>query len=276
VAYSEDALRGMEEGSEYFGGLMRGGGRDAVSEAEYGRRVADAEQRRRAQTEAALAAEEARGGSSAGSRVLAEQAASSGQISDTYRAGLDANAMAQRRRDAAAGQYFDTQRGIGDTRFGADYDVAGGIDAFQASRNQALDNVAAQNAASTQQANIYGADSRTNADMYNAQQYTGAADMNTQRDWYTSDLNTDTWNQTQAGNAANRAAGTSTWLGAMGQEGGQALGQGGLNLNRQQFQFQREQAPSGFERALQAAVPFVSAGAGVLGNIYRPPSRRDG
>lgn len=275
VAYSKDALRGMGEGSEYFGDLMRGGGRDAVSEAEYSRRVADAEQRRSAQTEAALAAEEARGGSSAGSRVLAEQAASSGQIADTYRAGMDANAMAQQRRDAAAGRYFDTQKGIGDTRFGADFDVAGGLDAFKASKNTALDNVAAQNAAATQQANIYGADSRTNADMYNAGRYTDAADMNTQRDWYTDDANVDVWNQTTAGNAATRGAGTGTWLGAMGMEGGQVLGQGGLDLSREQFQFQKSQAPSTFERVVAGAVPFVGAGANIFGSVYKPPARRD-
>lgn len=274
LEYSQDALDRMGEGRDYYGSIFRGNGRDAVSDARYKGRVADAEQVRRAQTDAALAAEEARGGNSAGQRVLAEQAASSGLISDTYRAGLDALALEQDRRDSAAGKYYDLSKGIGDTEFGADYDKAGGLDAFDVSKNQALDYAASQNAGRTQDANVYNANSATGADTYNANKQTGAADTNYQRDVWVSDANVGNANDVLAGNAAARAAGTGAYGSALGMEGGQVLGQGSLDLGRSEFRLAQHNSPTDFERTLGTVTPFVGAAGDVYGQIYKPPTRR--
>lgn len=268
LKYDPRQLANMGKGADYFGRLMKGG-RDAVSDAEYARRVSDAEQTRSAQTAAALAAEEARGGNAAGQRVLADQAASAGQINDMYRAGLDASAMAQQRRDNAAQTYFDLSRQIGDTKYGAAYDRAGGLDtfglnrasgqdAFESSRANALDNMARQNEAN-----------RLNAATYNADKFSNAADMNTNRDWETGDANVDVWNNAVAGNAQANANATNTWLGAQGQQSGAVLGTGNLNLNRQSQRFAESQAPSGVERFTAAAAPFISAGAGLVGQTKK-------
>ncbi len=278
---SPEQLAAMGESRDYYGALMRGDGRDAISEAEYRGRVADAEQVRRASTEAALEAEEARGSSSAGGRILAEQVASQAQVGDMHRAGLDASALAQKRRDAAAGSYYDASRGIAQDQFGADAQRAGGLDAFGQNQAAGLDAYGTRVASGQDafDASRYGAMDQTqqyydalaqDAAQYNAGQYSGAADMNQQRGWYTQDLNTDVANQTTQGNAQARANATGTYLSALGMEGSQTLGQGAQSLNREQFDFQRSQAPSSFERAFQTyAAPLAGAGAGLFGQLTR-------
>lgn len=266
---SPEQLAAMGEGRDYFGALMRGGGRDAVSDAEYARRTADAEQVRRASTDAALEAEEMRGGGSAGARVLAEQVASQGQASDLHRAGMDANALAQQRRDAAGSRYYDMSRGIAQDEFSADATRAGGLDAYGTTVAGGQDRFTGAQASGLDQSQQYYDALAQDAARYNAGQYTGAADANWSRGNYVADANVDVANQTTAGNAQANAAGTGAYMSALGLEGGQTLGQGGLNLQRDQFQWQKSQAPGGFERFVQNAVPFVGMGAGLAGQLAR-------
>lgn len=91
--------------TEYFRELTQAGGRDAQAEADYARRVSDAERARRARTDAAVAQLETQGRSGSGASLLAGLNASNASASDAYQAGLDANAQAQMRRDGAAQQW---------------------------------------------------------------------------------------------------------------------------------------------------------------------------
>lgn len=103
-----DAMPGEGRGAQlrsldYFENLARGG-EDAVAEADYARRTAQAEQRRRANTEAALQQAEMRGmGAGGGGALTAALSSAQGQATDQYGAGLEAAAQTQQRRDAAAG-----------------------------------------------------------------------------------------------------------------------------------------------------------------------------
>lgn len=86
----------------YFQNLAEGGP-DAVAEADFERRRGQAEQARRAQDEATMAALEARGMGGSGQELLGSLVSNQAAASDLTQAGLDAAAMAQQRRDAAAG-----------------------------------------------------------------------------------------------------------------------------------------------------------------------------
>lgn len=87
----------------YFEGLTKDP-IDAIAEADYARRQADAEQMRRANTEAAMRELEARGMGGGGQQLLAELSNQQASVGDQYQAGLDVNAAAQARRDFAAGK----------------------------------------------------------------------------------------------------------------------------------------------------------------------------
>lgn len=93
--YSQDAL-------DYYGGIVQNGGHDAVSDAAYEARRGDAQQAARAQRESAMQNLQERGLGSGGGALMAEMSASRGLSHDAYGAALDAEALAQARRDKAA------------------------------------------------------------------------------------------------------------------------------------------------------------------------------
>lgn len=156
VAYDQDALSRMRGGGDYFADLSSGGS-DPIAEAQFARRAAEAEASRRANTDAALAAEEARGAGSGSGRLLAELSNQQASVGDQYLAGLDANAMAAQRRDFAAreganiGQMIGSERRALDTSRAQGLDSAAqerarGVDAFGAERARGLDTYTDQNA----------------------------------------------------------------------------------------------------------------------------------
>jgi len=138
MAFDASALEGMGRGRDYFGGVMESG-TDAVAEAEYARRQQQAEQLRRSNTEAALSDLEMRGQGGMGNRLLAEMSNSQAMIGDVYGAGLDANAIAQQRRDSAAGTYADVSEGMGRAQLDADALRARGMDDHEIARMMGID-----------------------------------------------------------------------------------------------------------------------------------------
>lgn len=267
LGYDPRQSKAMGEAAGYYGDLMRNGGRDAQSEAEYGRRIADAEQIRRAQTEAALAAEEARGGGSAGSRVLAEQAASQAQVGDAYGAGLDANALAQARRDNAASQYFGLSKGLGDTLWNAGTQRAAGLDAFTQSSNAGLDAFQQNKLNALDYTAQQNASNRFAADAYNADKESNAANMNWDRSNYVNDANADTWNAAYSGNAANQGAATGTYMSALTGADATRFGQGSLDLGKRsqdlaedRWKFEKANADTKGERTRDRVIGTVYGG----------------
>lgn len=139
----------MNRAAGYFEGLTKDP-IDAIAEADYARRQADAEQMRRANTEAAMRELEARGQGGGGQQLLAELSNQQASVGDQYQAGLDVNAQSQARRDAAAG----TAGEIGRNLWGEDARQAearaSGMDVFTTNRAAGLD-TATQNEATRQQ-----------------------------------------------------------------------------------------------------------------------------
>lgn len=127
IGYSDDALGRMEAGGDYFANLSSGGS-DPIAEAQYARKVAEAEGSRKANTDAALAAEEARGAGSGSGRLLAELSNQQASVGDQYLAGMDANALAASRRDNAAGEGARIGQMIGSEQAQFDTARAGGLD----------------------------------------------------------------------------------------------------------------------------------------------------
>ena len=224
----------------YYRDLMKSGGTDAISERDYQKRKQDAEQNRRSNTEAALRDLEMRGQGNSGGTLLAELSNQQAATGDIYSAGLDAAATAQARRDNAAAS-------LG----GLEMQGAAGTDAFSGLTNSGLDRFSGENAegrdAFTGNKNT-GLDARgvaqgelnQNTSQFNANVYGAAADMNTNRDWNTSDNNTNVYNQNLSGNAQRNAAGTGTYLSAMGLAGGQQLGQQSANLGVETLDFNKQ------------------------------------
>lgn len=145
VSYDQDALSRMRGGGDYFENLSSGG-TDPIADAQMARRVAEAEGSRRANTDAALAAEEARGAGSGSGRLLAELSNQQASVGDQYLAGLDANAMAAARRDMAAGRGAEIGQMIGSEQRALDTARAQGLDTNATARAQGLDTYSDQNA----------------------------------------------------------------------------------------------------------------------------------
>lgn len=129
LKFSDEALAGMGGSEDYFADLMTDG-RDAIADADYARRQAQAEQARRSHTDAALRDAEMRGQGGASDRLLAELSGTQAMAGDLYQAGMDANALSQARRDSAAGTRADIAERMGARSFDADATRAAGMDAY--------------------------------------------------------------------------------------------------------------------------------------------------
>jgi len=130
MGYDAKALSGMDASQDYFASLVSGGGKDAASEAEYARRTEQAERARRGEADAAVRAFETQGRGGSGATLLANLTSAQGQASDQYQAGLDANAMAQGRRDNASAQSANVAQARGQYTAGVDQAKATGQDAW--------------------------------------------------------------------------------------------------------------------------------------------------
>ncbi len=111
---------------DYFGGIVEGDGHDAVSDAEYEMKRADAEQAARAQREAGMQNLEERGMGNSGASVLNELMAARDVGAQGHEAALGAAATAQARRDNAGSSLAEH----GNTLQTADYEHANDRDAF--------------------------------------------------------------------------------------------------------------------------------------------------
>lgn len=87
---------------DYFQDLISNGGHDAVADAAYEKRVADAAQTARGQREAAIMDAREQGTYDGGAGLMAELMAASDLSRDAHSAGMEAEAIAQARRDNAA------------------------------------------------------------------------------------------------------------------------------------------------------------------------------
>lgn len=161
----------MGEAENYFGELMHSG-TDAIAEADYARRTGDAERARRSHTDAALADLEMRGQGSMGGQLLAELSGSQGMASDMYEAGLDASAVAQARRDSAAGSLADISERRGRGQLDADTARALGLDDYSQMTAAGLDAFGIERAAG---ADRFAVDAATGRDAFTVDQ-AGALD----------------------------------------------------------------------------------------------------
>ena len=122
--------QGMQDAAGYFKNLSQTGS-DPIAQAEYAKRVEQAERARRGEADAAVRALDTQGRGGSGATLLANLTSAQGQASDQHQAGLDAAAQSAGRRDAAAGQYYGTTADIANAQFGADQAKASGMDAWQ-------------------------------------------------------------------------------------------------------------------------------------------------
>lgn len=117
----DTAGRGYEQGgADYFSGVMNGGGHDAVSDAYYEQKRAQAEQAGRAQREAGVQQLQQRGMYNGGAGVMNSLYAARSVGGDAHTAALGAAGMAQARRDNAATQSANIGQGMqsGDDQWG--------------------------------------------------------------------------------------------------------------------------------------------------------------
>ncbi len=135
----------MGEAQDYFSSVMQDP-IDDISEADYARRQRQAEQARRSQMDAALAAAEMKGQGAYGDALQADLMASQAMAGDMYQAGLDANAVAQARRDSAAGSMGDISERIARGEFDADTARALGLDRYASDRAGGMDTYATERA----------------------------------------------------------------------------------------------------------------------------------
>jgi len=199
VQFDPEALAAMGQSSGYFGDVMQSG-TDAQAEAEYARRQQQAEQLRRANTEAALAQLDMSGQGGMGSQMLAELSNQQAMVGDVYQAGLDTNAFAQQRRDSAAGSRADIAERMGRGQLDADALRAAGVDEYTIAQLTGEDRFAADTAAGVDAFTgdqAAGVDAFTNADWdrwLTAQETEGDWDMegqtfNATRDQVVDDAN---------------------------------------------------------------------------------------
>jgi hypothetical protein len=129
LRFDQSATDTQQAAEDYFMKLSSGG-RDAIADAEYARRAEQAERSRRANTDAAVRSLETQGRGGSGATLLAGLTGAQGEASDRYHAGLDANAVAQARRDAAATSGANIASTRGQNILTADQQRATGMDAW--------------------------------------------------------------------------------------------------------------------------------------------------
>lgn len=227
-----DKLSGdqMKKAGDYFDRLMTGG-EDAAAEAEWRGRMRSALQDARSQREADLASLETRGfGGGGGNELLASLVAGQGIAETGAQASLDAAAMQQKRRDDAAISMADIYDRYGNNVLSADSDRAAGLDNFTTNQNNGLDWFGAE------QGNL---DFKTQE--YNAGVYGGVEDGNWDRYWSNNDANANLGNDVVVANAGARQTGTANYGSSLGAEGQYALGSGKLNLDRDKFEYSRDE-----------------------------------
>lgn len=145
LGFNKDDLARMGESSDYFRNLTKTGS-DPIAEADYQRRAAQAEQSRKANTDAALAAMEAKGMGNAGGALSARVEGAQNAANDRYQAGLDATALAAQRRDTAAQAGAGIASQMGQNQFSADAARAEAVDRYNQARAQGLDEASARRA----------------------------------------------------------------------------------------------------------------------------------
>lgn len=247
----DSAGREMQlDATGYYRNLMDGGP-DAVAEASYARARSQAEQRRRAASDAALRAAEARGMAGGGEALLAELVNSQGMATDLYQAGLERSALEQGRRDAAAGAYGQAGAQLYGQDVGVEATRAGGLDTFATNRAAGRDAMTTNRAAGLDAWQGDVNQDRIDLSTYNADRQFDARNQNTGRLNTVLDTNTALENQTNQWNTVGAPQQKYNWLsgalsGATGAGGGQ-LSQ--MNMNAQQ--------PGYFETIL----PIVKEGA---------------
>jgi hypothetical protein len=207
LAYDPNAAAGQRASANYFQGLTTTG-HDPIAEADYQRRTMQAEQGRKASTDAALQAMELKGQGNAGGALAARTGGIQDEANARYQAGLDATAAGAARRDTAAtaGAGINATLAQGEGQMATNKAqlmdayksmVARGIDANAALRATGLDKRDVEVAAGqdTMSANRFaGMDANTQA---NAGRQQNVNNANWGRQNTVNDTNTGLWNQTQ-------------------------------------------------------------------------------
>ncbi len=146
MAYDPQALAGQRGAADYFAELGKTG-TDPIAEADYARKKAEAEQGRKANTDAALQALEMRGQGNAGGQLTARMSGLQGTANSEYQSGLDYAAMKAGRRDAATAQGANIQHTIGTDLEKTAADKAAAIDKYDFYKLSGMADRAAKKAA---------------------------------------------------------------------------------------------------------------------------------
>lgn len=153
ITYDPGAEGGLRDAAGYFARLSHGE-TDPIAEADYQRRNALAEQNRKANTDAALSALEAKGMGSAGGALDARLQGAQASAADRYQAGLDYTAQAAKRRDEAAKTGADVSHTLGTDLEKTAADKAAATDKFNYYKMAGLDDFAAKKASGLDQFEI--------------------------------------------------------------------------------------------------------------------------
>lgn len=150
LEYDPQALAGQRSAASYFGDLGRSG-TDPIAEADYARKVAEAEQHRKGNTDAALQALEMRGEGNAGGQLNARLGGLQDTANSEYQSGLDFAAMKAGRRDAATAQGAGINASIGGQLEKTAMDRAAAEDKYNFYKLSGIDDVAAKKASGLDQ-----------------------------------------------------------------------------------------------------------------------------
>lgn len=232
-----------QDSIDYFRDVMDGGGKDAVSEAEFAQKRAQAEQADRAQREAGMRSMETQGLSGSGVELAGDLAGQQARTQSLYQGGLEAAAMAQNRRDMAGSEVYRMAGGQADA-----LDAWGQWDTNRQD-TQAIANSEIQNEMARDQ---------------------------TARSRFVGDTNVGVYNAAQAANQGISQQNFSNEMSLAGAKSGAGFDLGNYMLGADQFnqgmdweQYKYESSqPSGAEKAMAfISAPLKTAGR-VIGGMY--------
>lgn len=150
LAYDPQALAGQRSAADYFAELGKTG-TDPIAEADFARKKAEAEQGRKANTDAALQALEMRGQGNAGGQLNARLGGLQDTANSEYQAGLDFAAMKAKRRDTSTQSGADIQNQIGQNLEKTALDKAAAQDKYDFYKLSGMDEMAAKKASGLDQ-----------------------------------------------------------------------------------------------------------------------------
>ncbi len=150
LQYDPTSLAGIRSGADYFKDLSKTG-TDAISEADYAKKAALAEQSRKANTLAGLQQAEMRGQGNAGGALSVFSEGAQGAAGDRYAAGMQQAADAASRRDFAAGKGAELSHTAGADIAQSDQARAAAMDKYDQFKRAGLDDFAAKKASGLDQ-----------------------------------------------------------------------------------------------------------------------------